>query len=129
MGKLSEGALMAIAGAAAVLLACLLVVRWGGPPAIIFAATNEGGKMNTPDPEAAELVRQEFWVIPRVVATIPIVKPPPAPDRPYVIPKAQEGEPIVPPEPEDVCARHGMRRITFVRHHHEGWRCVHRRRR
>lgn len=34
-----------------------------------------------------------------------------------------------PPKPRDVCARDGGYRVDFIRHHHQGWRCVYPRRR
>jgi hypothetical protein len=39
-------------------------------------------------------------------------------------PKQQKPEEEPERRPHDVCAKYGGHRVTFVRHHHEGWRCV-----
>jgi len=124
-----------IAGAAIVITAVTLSFRWfATPPALAVPK---------PDAEAAAAVERDFGMFPKVVAVIPIRKPPPAPDRSYPIPKAGEGEAVQPepvveasaepkphiithdiPEKHDICARHGGRKIIVRHRHHESWRCV-----
>ena len=135
---MTDGSAAVLGGAivAVVVAAALLTFRWLAPPLAM--------SVHAPDPEAAGTVSREFQqlsVLPRVVAAIPIRKPPPMPDRAYVIPRTDEGEHVEPEPvveasadltphlrpPRDICARHGGRKVTYMRHHHESWRCVYRR--
>ena len=136
MGRLTDNTILGGAILATVVAAALLTFRWFAPPRAMT--------MRAPDPEAADTVRQEFRdlsILPRVIATIPIRKPPPTPDKAYVIPRTDEGEHVEPEPvveasadlksylapPRDVCARNGGRKVTYMRHRHESWRCVYRR--
>lgn len=137
MGKVTGNAFSGAAIVTAVVAAALLTFRWFAPPRAMT--------VRAPDPEAADTVRQEFRdlsILPRVIATIPIRKPPPTPDKAYVIPRTDEGEHVEPEPvveasvdlpaylkpPHDICARNGGRKVTYMRRHHETWRCVYRRR-
>ena len=136
MGKVTDNAFLGAAIVTAVVAAALLTFRWFAPPRAMT--------VRAPDPEAADTVRQEFRdlsILPRVIATIPIHKPPPTPDKAYVIPRTDEGEHVEPEPvveasvdlpaylkpPRDICARNGGRKVTYMRRHHESWRCVYRR--
>lgn len=73
----------------------------------------------------ADRVRQEFWVLPRPVATVPIRREPPTP-APPPMPPMPRALPVEPEPPRDVCGEHGGRRVEFLRHHHLMWRCAYR---
>jgi hypothetical protein len=116
---MSETSLIGAAILAAVVLAVLMVLRWHPASAPVMMAVER---------DAAATVRQDFLSLPKPVATIAFVKPPAPPPSPAPAYKVPRADPT--PEPDDnVCSRHGGRRVTFVRHHHEGWRCVYPRRR
>lgn len=74
--------------------------------------------------ENADVVRQEFWVLPRPVATVPIRREPPLPPLPPPMPPIPRALPVEPEPPRDVCAKHGGRRVEFLRHHRLMWRCA-----